>query len=181
MIIFSVALIIVFLCIGLGVIFYNEDSKNEKYVDILALIGGIALLIALAALIISVILSFVLPYKYETKIVNVKPIYSVEDITGINGRFVIGTGNVDQDIVYCYYVQEKEGLKLEYVNSNDAYIVESDKKPVIETIKKYPVYTKPWIEKFIGIPPMLQSSVTYYKLFVPENTVKKVFDLQLRN
>lgn len=175
MIIFAVALAIYLVCLVLHSLFHGE-----KYKVVVEIICAIALLISFAAIVISMFLSFVLPYKYETKVVSVKPIYSVEDVNSINGKFVIGTGSVDQDIVYYYYVQEKEGLKLEHVNSNDAYIVESNKKPVIETIVEKPVYTKPWIEEIIGISP-IQSSVTYYKLFVPRNTIKKVFDLQIRN
>jgi len=175
MIIFAIALAIYLACLVLHSLF-----RNEKYKDIAEIICAIALLISFASILISTFLSFILPYKYETKVVRVKPIYSVEDVNSINGKFVIGTGSVDQDIVYYYYVQEKEGLKLEHVNSNDTYIVESEEKPVIETVEKKPVYTKPWIGEIIGMPPM-KPSVTYYRLIVPKNTVKKVFDLQVRN
>ncbi|AFK94286.1 MULTISPECIES: hypothetical protein [Thermoanaerobacterium] len=175
MTIFAVALAIYLACLILHSLF-----RNEKYKNVAGVVCAITLLISLASLTTSMFLSFFLPFKYETKVVRIKPIYSVEDVNSINGRFVIGTGSVDQDIVYYYYVQEKEGLKLEHVSSNDVYIVESDKKPVIETVEKEPVYTISWIEEIIGVPPM-KPSVTYHRLIVPKNTVKKVFDLQVRD
>lgn len=175
MIIFAVALTIYLACLVLHSLFHDE-----KYKDVAGIVCAIALLISFASILIFTFLSFILPYKYETKVVSVKPIYSVEDVNSINGKFVIGTGSVDQDIVYYYYVQEKEGFKLEHINSNDAYVVESDRKPAIETIEKDPVYTKHWIGEIVGLPPM-QPSVTYYRLIVPKNTVKKVFDLQIKN
>ncbi|MBP2070877.1 hypothetical protein [Thermoanaerobacterium butyriciformans] len=154
--------------------------RNKKYKDIAGIISGIMLLVWCGSMLISTILSFVLPYKYETKIVSVKPIFSVESGNKVNGTFVLGTGSIDQTIVYYYYVQEKEGIKLESADSDNVYIVESNKKPVIETVVEKPVYTYHWIGKIIGLS-SAHVPVTYYKLIVPRNTVKKVFDLQLRN
>jgi|GEM_PF-6582909 len=170
-------LIFVILIIIFTIFFFLYLSTEEKFAMYIA---STTFLILLLFILASVILSIVLPFKYETKVISIKPIFSIENVKSINGTFVLGTGRINQSIVYYYYTQEKEGLKLEYIDSDDVYIVESDRKPVIETIEEKPIYIKPWIEEIVLLQPF-HFPKTYCTIIVPKNTVKKVFDLQLKN
>lgn len=86
--------------------------------------SAVGILVGVVAAFIVGIFSLFLP-KNET-IVSETPIYSVVDESGVNGKFVLGTGAVDADI-YIYYIAETEtGRKIEKAERDNVVIVEND-------------------------------------------------------
>lgn len=100
--------------------------------------------------------------SYENRCVVYDEIVSIEQNSETSGSFVLGTGTVDNNIVYYMYAKTDKGLILYDISAsnNHVYIVETDEiTPHVEIVKEK------WKKE-------------YYVIYVPENTVRKQFVIE---
>lgn len=89
---------------------------------------------------------------------------------GINGRFFLGSGRVDESNVYTYYARMDEGFRSGRIEADDALVIEdSSETPRIEIYRESFSW---WI-----------SPVGYldenYVVYVPEGSIKPMIDMDL--
>ena len=60
------------------------------------------------------------------------PIYSISRETTLNGRFLLGSGFVNDEATYFLYAQWDDGIKLLQIPARKAIIVETDGVPHIK-------------------------------------------------
>lgn len=118
-------------------------------------------------------------YVYHERVVSQEPIYSLETPPSVHGSFVLGIGKVESGAEYYFYIKDEYGgLKLINIDSDSCSIVETDKeKPSIKVIEKTPVF-KSALYTFLYWPnlrALLFSPEEHYILYVPPNTIKKVY------
>lgn len=105
--------------------FDMSDSKKE-----LTIKGVITLVIGIISLSIGIPNGVAIHDRrissYNTKLYD---IVTLERASGIQGHFVLGSGNVNTYEYYCFYtVVENKGYKLEKLETEYCYIVEDDHK-----------------------------------------------------
>ena len=77
------------------------------------------------------------------------------------GSFFLGTGSMDNKTYYVYYSKQDKGYKLEKLEIENAYIIETNEmSPCIYKIKEN------------------HHLKVYYKIYVPENTIITSFVLE---
>ena len=149
---------VVSLVLPLSVFFFIEFS-----------IGALMLCIVGSAFLFNVFIGIVectLEYKVVEETEDF--IESLERNSISKGSFVLGFGSVNSTQHYFYYKQHKEGYKLDNIDCDDVYIVETDnKRPQIAYDAK--VYK----DKSYGSSEIYDSM----KIYVPVGTIKKEFKL----
>ena len=98
-----------------------------------------------------------------------EPIYSLERGETIEGSFVLGSGTISGDVVYYAYIKEKGGLTLQEIDS-DVIIYEGNYTPKYVVGQNFS--EEPGFFNFLSY-----ERNVYKKLYVPENTIKKQFDV----
>ena len=89
--------------------------------------------------------------QYEKFICN---ILSIRNESGVEGSFCLGSGYVKDTQYYLYYHQTDKGIKMDKVEADKTYIIETnDRVPCIYEIKNRGDY------------------YSFYELYVPENTL----------
>lgn len=99
-----------------------------------------------------------------------KEIYSLRTSSNVSGRFVLGSGRVDQQDFYLYFAKDGSRFYRESVRINNAYLIESDETPNIswQEISYKPSY---WLT-FINF---CEDRRTKYDITVPKNTIIQEF------
>lgn len=90
----------------------------------------------------------------------ISEIYTLERGTSASGNFVLGTGSIDTDIAYYYYVSTDKGYRMDKITSSnyEIYIVEDNNcTPCITLNKEANGYDK------------------YYIIYVPKGTIIQQF------
>lgn len=96
--------------------------------------------------------------QYEKFICN---ILSIRNESGVQGSFCLGTGYVKDTQYYLYYYQADKGIKMDKVEADKTYIIETNSRvPCIYEIKNRGDY------------------YSFYELYVPENTLILSYTLQ---
>ena len=92
--------------------------------------------------------------KYNAYRKHIADILSISRENGLEGSFVLGCGYVEDVQYYLYYHKTDKGIKLDKIESENSYIVETNKiKPSIYEVK----------EKC--------TMDVYYNIYVPVGTV----------
>lgn len=98
-------------------------------------------------------------------------ITSVNRGNDIEGDFFLGSGTIKEKSYYYFYYKSKYGYKLDKVDADNSYIVETDEgKPRITKVK-----TKYNQDHFIKI---TYGGFKRYIIYVPKNTIVRDFKLK---
>ena len=94
-------------------------------------------------------------YSYSRYMYN---IVSIERDSSVSGSFFLGSGHIDSKMYYFFYHETDKGYKLDKLEHDETYIIETDSEtPHLDEIKEE------------------QSWDSYYVLTVPTNTIVKEF------
>lgn len=103
-----------------------------------------------------------------------KDIYSVADGSEVKGAFTLGTGSVDEKQYFYFVKSDGAGKRIDKIEVDATVIYEMDKeKPKIEFYDER--YTSAFARFMFGE----YSGSHSYKLFVPENTITKEYNIDL--
>ncbi|MEK4824508.1 hypothetical protein NSS71_08115 [Niallia sp. FSL W8-0951] len=144
-----------------GIIEYINWGGFDEIIE--AFIGG-ALLSLLYCVILFVIVMF-LPYTYTQS--HSFEIYALKDNSSINGRFFLGTGNVDGNQVYSFIKKEDGGKKVSSISVDSAIVYEGENES--PRIDAYDPHIKSKIaRKLFGDMAFGDSK---YKIYIPDNSM----------
>ncbi|NNG67553.1 hypothetical protein [Caldanaerobacter subterraneus] len=120
-------------------------------------------------------------YVYRTEVAFEEPIYSLETYPTAHGDFILGIGSVDSEAQYYFYVKNKEGeYELKSIYSGLCSIVETDEQiPHVKKIIKTAEFKSFYYKLLGGINIRGFAPVEHYILYVPSNTIKKVYSANI--
>lgn len=137
-------------------------------------LAGIGFLIGLVALVIVFIFvaaaSETLPNDVKIYEEEEVPIVALEDNFNLNGHFFLASGIVAEDAYYYYMTKTEEGYKVQKVIASTP-VEFSDNPHIVEYI---PVGFTEWYYYIFFAP-----TGTYYKIYIPEGTIKFAFNIDL--
>lgn len=146
-----------------------EKSKIARIYDRFALaLGILAIMLAVFISIASTKLDNQ-EYVYDKKTQSVD-IASLQDNSSVSGQFFLGSGQVNGTMAYTYMIHDADGgYTMKTIDAVDAKIYESDDAtPHIET----------WNMKKSFL--FLYEDKTVYKIYIPENSIKINYDIDLQ-
>ena len=166
---------------GVFAVSFSKEMTDTRIGEVLSIIVTIPLFAILGALLgictsyIAGMLGLIIVPTKDVFISDL-PIYSLADNAEYNGRFVLGSGQVDGDLKIYYVAQADDGKKIEKADRSNVVIVESDEQPhAVVTGKRYKWY---WVNLFmLDIHEMFGDKVT---LTVPKNTVTTEYNIDLK-
>ena len=103
-----------------------------------------------------------------------KPIYSLQDNMATEGRFAIGRGHVDTNLRYYFLASTKYGYKVEYVDSNSAYL-QKDGEQKIEFYEKR--FENDILDYFFDYP---EVDKYFYILHIPQDAIEMDYSIDLK-
>ena len=116
---------------------------------------------------ITFLLFMILPLVCDDiKVVQSVKIYSLYNNSEIKGKFILGSGSINQEEYYYFFTKKDNAYYKEKV-SNKTGIIETDKTPKLEETTIYP---KIWYGQLFEI--------RQYKLYVPKGTIIKEFKVR---
>lgn len=132
------------------------------------------LLGAIAGILLGLIGLLIIPT--ETMTISETPIYSLEDQTQYNGRFVLGSGYIDSDLCIYYVAETDSGKKIMDAEREYTTIIESDTETPIATVtgERYKWHWLNWIAID------LHDFVDETTLVVPTNTITTEYNIDLK-
>lgn len=139
--------------------YYGATKSEKKTYKITTVVTGIVLSVGIIVGMFFWGKYFVDDYNSEYTETVYEEIYSLDRGTEVSGSFTLGTGSIDENIVYYFYVETDRGFQLKSltVGYEEIYLDEDDMvTPHIDKIK-----TK-------GEDP-------YYVIYVPEGTIVRQF------
>lgn len=153
---------------------YQEIADKETAIG-----SGLAAL--LFVFIIGTFISLPLHVKNmecETKLTCEENIYSLDGNSVVSGVFAIGTGQVSNDFVYIFYVDNGDGsYKMKYVNAKYCSIIESDTEtPNIKFYERVPVNTNWWTGWGNAAVKLKHKDIYPMIITVPVGTVKHSYN-----
>lgn len=93
---------------------------------------------------------------------------------GVQGSFILGSGNINENYSYYYLTEENDsGVKLKKIDSNRATVYEINTAPYIVNFK--PQYTNK-IVKWLFMIPIKDNE---YKIYIPKGSIKYEYNLEL--
>ena len=104
-------------------------------------------------------------------------IFSIGNEVGVEGSFVLGSGHIESEMYYFYYVKgESGGIVINKVKADCVEIIEhdSDKAYIIEGYMDYDNPNYFWTEGNSHL-----FSTEYVRIMVPEGTIKYSYNIQL--
>lgn len=161
-----------------GIIAYKQEKDQYCWVDsseVFASVFGAFMAIIVLGTAISLPLHAVRA-DTELELVNEQYIYSLEGGSSIDGNFVLGTGQVNSELVYIYYecqvVDNKCFFTVKHISTKNTKIVEDDF--VAPNIKIYQekVINPNWWTMWGTIVVKRQSSAI---ITVPKGTIRQVY------
>lgn len=150
---------------------YTYNPSIGSYIKISIVSLGISLISALVGFCISVLIgifgSMVATAVAETEEVKSyeKPIYSLQDSMGVNGKFYLGRGTIESELRYYFLVEEERGEKITSASADVTYIRRDGEKYV----ECYEIQFKSDFlrENFVNF-----GESYYYILHVPQDTIE---------
>ena len=169
------SIIIIIICVLSPVIVQKiRDDDDDNCYSLFAIVSGF-----LGFFIFLIILSApASPDNIEDKLVKTTIIYSVGNDIGVNGRFVLGFGNVDAEMYYFYYEKNETGIVVSKLNSQNVTLVERDDDEQIAYLEEYKTVFKneDWFLRFgkdvWGCRPK-------YIIKLPKGAIKYSFNISL--
>lgn len=137
-------------------------------------LAGIGFLIGLVALVIVFIFvaaaSANLPNDVKIYEEEETPLVALEDSFNLGGHFFLASGTMTEDAYYYYMTKTEEGYKIQKVIASTP--VEFSDNPRI--VEYTPIGFTEWYYYIFFVP-----TETYYKIYVPEGTIKFAFNVDL--
>jgi heme/copper-type cytochrome/quinol oxidase subunit 2 len=94
---------------------------------------------------------------------TIQPIASLNDDSSISGRFMLGSGSIDEDPVYVYYsVEQDGGMMLRTLKADNAKIYEDSNEPYLKVFNTQMVFGNVYQK---------------YEFHVPNDTVVRYYNL----
>lgn len=133
---------------------------------------GLAVFLAImfASIASVVLIVCALSFSGERAVVS-KELRSMQDGSEISGNFFLGTGTIDEDPHFTYYVVDGEAARLESVPAKYAKIVEGADRPRLE--RGCTKFTETWWNW--PVPSFFDNNIdcggAEYTFYVPENSI----------
>jgi hypothetical protein len=104
------------------------------------------------------------------------PLVALQDTVSVQGRFFLGSGSINGELVYVYYYETEDGgIRSGYVSANRSVVYEEDRADAL--VVTYEEYLEP--SPFRLISGYNGASSRTYKIYVPKGTVVRSFQLDL--
>ncbi len=161
--------LIVIICIVVGfLIGYFTDFGDVLTGFLYSLLGGIVSLLVLLAF-------FLLSFSPVESLYSPVNIVSLQDSNTIEGSFVLGSGNIDEELTYTFcYGNETDGFQVKQVVAKNCVIKYTDNQPYYQ--QKASHFN--WFGKLLwGRERISQES---YILYVPEDTIITEYNIDLQ-
>lgn len=110
----------------------------------------------------------------ETECIESVDIVSLKDNFNTEGVFCIGSGSIEEDLVYYYAYESDKGITIGEIPANETYINYSNDKPRLETYNTH--FESEFLKhNFV----YLGEDAEYYKLYIPEGSVIEEYKIDL--
>lgn len=163
----GIAVLIIIIAVTIGVYseissdysYYGANKSKKKAYKITTITTGVVLSIGIVVGMFFWGKYYVDDYNSEYTETVYEEIYSLDRGTEVSGSFTLGSGSVEENIVYYFYVETDRGFQLKSVSAdyNEIYLIEDDGvTPHLDKIKQKGEYP-------------------YYAIYVPEGTIVRQF------
>ena len=160
-------LVIVALAIFFGVAVYLE---SREVCDFIVIVLATVFVGFLVHFFVSLVVAGVA--ELEPCLLEEYELYAFQDNLSTGGHFFLGSGSIKNVQRYYYLCNHKNGLKMESLTTDEAYLNISD-SPRIE------VYTYEFKNKFLRKNFIIVED-PFYKIYIPEGSIKYDFSVDLR-
>jgi len=144
---------------------------KEGYLDIVEIIL-FSFLNALLSAFIGFCFACVLPSYYVVE-KSIFDLESIQDGSKMQGQFFLGSGYINEQMHYSFYLNEEKGYKLYSISSNDAHIRYTNNKPKLEMLEEKK--SNAFINNF-----SLCELKTNYIIYVPKGSILQNYDLDAK-
>ncbi|ASD51802.1 hypothetical protein [Flavobacterium phage V157] len=158
-------IIITVLLVAIRAYFLIKDDWMD-WQDVL----GLSILNFLLSLIFSFHVAWIIPTHTQIE-KSTFELESLQDGDRINTQFFLGSGYVNEQMKYSFYILEQNGYKLYSIDANDAHVKYTDEKPKLEVFKE--VINDDFINNF-SIALDLKAS---YIIYVPKGSILQNYTL----
>lgn len=170
--IFTIATIIILTIIFTAIIFKLDPDSC-----ILGLICGVVLGICVGFTICSIVQNHLeTTIKEENRI----EIYSINNEVGISGSWVLGSGHINSEMYYFYYIKGEYGYKIEKIKAQNVEVVErEDDEQVGYIVEKRKALKEDNFWFSIGDGLLEENRTTI--IVVPKGTIQVLYNVSLSN
>ncbi|MEO2600972.1 hypothetical protein [Clostridium butyricum] len=115
--------------------------------------------------------------KYES-IKYKQEIYALQDSSGMQGRFFLGSGYINNKLQYSIVIEDEYGgKKIQQLDNDRTSLFEDGETYIIAYQNKY---TNPLVIKLLGTDLALNENVTRYEIHIPKGSVTTQYNIDLK-
>jgi hypothetical protein len=101
-------------------------------------------------------------------------VISLNDNSNTEGTFFLGSGSVNEELVYYYAYESDKGITVGEIDADEVYINYTDKQPRLEKYQtKFKSEFLNWSFAYLG------EDSCYYKLYIPEGSIIEEYTIDL--
>lgn len=101
-------------------------------------------------------------------------VISLNDNSNTEGTFFLGSGSVNEELVYYYAYESDKGITVGEIDADEVYINYTDKQPRLEEYQtKFKSEFLNWSFAYLG------EDSCYYKLYIPEGSIIEEYKIDL--
>ena len=170
-----ICILIIIACLVFGIVLALESVYGVAEILVMGFMGAILgalisiLLVGFTMGMVSCFASTTYVKSEETKII------ALQDNSSVQGRFFLGSGNIDGTMKYVYMKEEDGGYKMDSLDVENVTIIYSDSTK----IEVYNAEFKNKAIRFLFCKYDLFSD-SKYKIYVPKGTIKQNFNVDLQ-
>lgn len=157
--------------------FYRAPSEPtaKSAIACFAVFTSIAMLLALFASVVIGLIGSAIAWNYvAVPDVTYSNLATLNDGSGVSGRFFLGSGTIDSTAVFMYYTEDNGVYTLQHVDADYATVTYTDGPPEIVYHNKK-TGNEFWVANWQEF-----SEPTHYEFRVPRGSVKSSFNLDAK-
>lgn len=151
----------------------RDDDHEIIYSTIVSIFLSILVFLIIGAVVYGISETFVSEEDVVTEKTETQKLISLEDKSVAQGRFILGTGKINNDDYYYYVAEKDKGYKTDKVSIDNCYIRYTNDNPRIE--KYFGKTFKNWFMWIYAMP-----AKRYYIIYVPEGTIIMNYCIDLK-
>lgn len=110
----------------------------------------------------------------QSEKVETVEVISLNDNSDIEGSFFLGSGSVNEELVYYYAYKSDKGVTVGKVDADEVYINYTDEQPRLEEYRtNFKSEFLKWSFAYLG------EDSCYYKLYIPEGSIIEEYKIDL--
>lgn len=134
----------------------------------------VGVLLSLAIMVLGGGIATVSGAPTQSEKVEAVEVISLNDNSNTEGSFFLGSGSVNEELVYYYAYESDKGITVGEIDADEVYINYTDKQPRLEEYQtKFKSEFLNWSFAYLG------EDSCYYKLYIPEGSIIEEYKIDL--